>query len=140
MPGPRSHATAKFATFDGPLDAEFNGSGGSFDSSDYRELKFIHVIRPRDLTKAQRANIDQWAAHFLDNVDKIYPQDIEFNSDYNAGSGGRERAPHISAILRRPVRGGLGVTSPMVLTATCNLGNWAQHLPRKPMLATHSRA
>jgi len=71
---------------DNPLNAEFNGSGlkGSFDSSDYRELKFIHVIRPRDLTKAQRANIDQWAARFLDNAGKIYPQEIEFNSDYNA--------------------------------------------------------
>jgi hypothetical protein len=71
---------------DNPLDAEFNGSGlkGSFDSSDYRELKFIHVIRPRDLTKAQRANLDQWAARFLDNAGKIYPQEIEFNSDYNA--------------------------------------------------------
>jgi len=71
---------------DNPLNAEFNGSGlkGSFDSSDYRELKFIHVIRPRDLTRAQRANIDQWAARFLDNAGKIYPQEIEFNSDYNA--------------------------------------------------------
>jgi hypothetical protein len=71
---------------DNPLNAEFNGSGlnGSFDSSDYRELKAIHVIRPRNLTKAQRANIDQWAARFLDNAGKIYPQDIEFNSDYNA--------------------------------------------------------
>jgi hypothetical protein len=71
---------------DNPLNSEFNGSGlkGSFDSSDYRELKFIHVIRPRDLTKAQRANIDQWAARFLDNAGKIYPQEIEFNSDYNA--------------------------------------------------------
>jgi len=71
---------------DNPLNAEFNGSGlkGSFDSNDYRELKFIHVIRPRDLTKAQRANIDQWAARFLDNAGKIYPQEIEFNSDYNA--------------------------------------------------------
>jgi hypothetical protein len=71
---------------DNPLNAEFNGSGlnGSFDSSDYRELKFIHVIRPRDLSNAQRANIDQWAARFLDNAGKIYPQDIEFNSDYNA--------------------------------------------------------
>jgi hypothetical protein len=71
---------------DNPLDVEFLGSGlnGSFDSSDYRELKFIHVIRPRDLTKAQRAVIDQWAARFVDNAGKIYPQDIEFNSDYNA--------------------------------------------------------
>ena len=71
---------------DNPLNAEFNGGGlnGSFDSSDYRELKFIHVVRPRDLTKAGRANIDQWAARFLDNAGKIYPQDIEFNSDYNA--------------------------------------------------------
>jgi hypothetical protein len=71
---------------DNPLNAEFNGSGlnGSFDSSDYRELKFIHVVRPRNLTKAERANIDQWAARLLDNAGKIYPQELEFNSDYNA--------------------------------------------------------
>jgi hypothetical protein len=71
---------------DNPLNAEFLGSGlnGSFDSSDYRELKFIHVVRPRNLSQSEKTNIDQWAARFVDNASKIYPHDIDFNSDYNA--------------------------------------------------------
>ena len=69
---------------DNPLTAEYNGSGGDFGASDYREMQFFHMIRPRDLTKSDRANLEKWGARLIDNSGKIYPESIEFNSDYNS--------------------------------------------------------
>ena len=44
---------------DNPLNEEYLGPGnrGELNSEHYRTLQFIHVIRPRNLTDAQRANI-----------------------------------------------------------------------------------
>ena len=71
---------------DNPLTGEYNSADlkGDFDNAHYKDIKFMHVIRPRELTKAQKANIENWAARFLDNAKAIYPKELEFNRDYNS--------------------------------------------------------
>jgi hypothetical protein len=70
---------------DNPLNEEYLGAGmrGDLTSEHYRTLNFIHVIRPRDLTDAQRANILAWAQKLNSSAKKIYPSQIAFNQDYN---------------------------------------------------------
>lgn len=69
-----------------PLNAEYLGGNyaGNFDSEHYRTLKFLHIIRPRGLTNAQRAAILAWATRINSQARKIYPAGISFNDDYNA--------------------------------------------------------
>ena len=69
-----------------PLNAEYLGGNysGNFDSEHYRTLKFMHIIRPRGLTDAQKATIVAWASRFTGNARKVYPTQISFNDDYNA--------------------------------------------------------
>jgi hypothetical protein len=71
---------------DNPLNAEYLGGNfaGNFDSEHYRTLKFMHIIRPRGLTDAQRAAIVAWATRLNASARKIYPAQISFNDDYNA--------------------------------------------------------
>jgi hypothetical protein len=71
---------------DNPMDAEFLGSQfkGDFSGEHYRTINYIHVIRPRGLTDADRANILAWATKLGGNAKRIYPSKISFNSDYNA--------------------------------------------------------
>lgn len=71
---------------DNPMDAEFLGPQfkGDFTSSHYREIKYIHVVRPRNLTEAQKAALTEWASRLTSGARKIYPAQISFNSDYNA--------------------------------------------------------
>jgi hypothetical protein len=71
---------------DNPMDAEYLGSQlkGDFTGEHYRTIKFIHVIRPRGLTDADRANIVTWATKFTSAARRIYPKQIAFNPDYNA--------------------------------------------------------
>lgn len=68
-----------------PLNAEYLGGNyaGNFDSEHYRTLKFMHIIRPRGLTDAQRAAILAWATRITGQARKIYPSKISFNDDYN---------------------------------------------------------
>src|SRR5436190_9080960 len=47
---------------DNPLNAEYLGARGELNSEHYRTLSFIHVIRPRNLTNAQRANLLEWTS------------------------------------------------------------------------------
>ena len=59
--------------------------GETSTSEHYRTLKFIHVIRPRNLTDAQRANIARLGdASSHSSAKRIYPSQISFNQDYNA--------------------------------------------------------
>ncbi|MBN8911509.1 MAG: hypothetical protein J0H65_05495 [Rhizobiales bacterium] len=76
----------KLRNIDNPLNEEYLGKGMSADltSAHYKDLKFIHVIRPRGLTDAQRANIVAWATRINSSAGKIYPSKIKFNDDYNA--------------------------------------------------------
>ena len=69
-----------------PLNAEYLGGNyaGNFDSEHYRTLKFMHIIRPRGLTEAQKATIIAWATRLNAGARKVYPSQISFNDDYNA--------------------------------------------------------
>ena len=63
---------------DNPLTGEYLG----FNSEHYRTLQFIHVIRPRNLTDAERANIAAWATRLTSSAKRVYPKEISFNQDY----------------------------------------------------------
>ena len=71
---------------DNPLNEEYMGAGMRADltSDHYRTLQFIHVIRPRNLTDAQRAHILDWATRLTSGAKRVYPKQINFNQDYNA--------------------------------------------------------
>jgi hypothetical protein len=75
----------KVHNLDNPLDDEFIGNGNvtELNSQFYRSIKFVHVIRPRNLTDAQRANILAWATRLNANAAGIFPSQIDFNDDYN---------------------------------------------------------
>jgi len=71
---------------DNPLTEEYLGPGnrGELNGEHYRTLQFIHVIRPRNLTDAERANIVAWATQLSASAKRVYPKEISFNQDYNA--------------------------------------------------------
>ena len=71
---------------DNPLEEEYLGPGnrGELNGKHYRELQFIHVIRPRNLSDAERANIVAWATRLTTSAKRVYPAELEFNKDYNA--------------------------------------------------------
>jgi hypothetical protein len=69
----------KLYNIDNPMDSDHIG----WDSLHYRELKMIHVIRPRNLTEQQRANILGWGSKLRDDRSKIYKKQIIFNGNYN---------------------------------------------------------
>lgn len=68
---------------DNPLDNEYVGRG-DLTSEHYRTLNYLHIIRPRNLTDTQKANLYAWAKRLNDNAKKVYPSQISFNQDYNA--------------------------------------------------------
>ncbi|KAB2944040.1 MAG: hypothetical protein K8F92_06745 [Hyphomicrobium sp.] len=68
---------------DNPLDGEYVGRG-DLTSQHYRTLNYLHIIRPRSLTDAQKANLYAWAKRLNDNSKRVYPSQISFNQDYNA--------------------------------------------------------
>jgi len=78
---------------DNPLTEEYHGAGmrGDLTGQHYGTLKFIHIIRPRGLTDAQRANLLEWATRLAGNAKRIYPKQISFNQDYNAPKYKRNR-------------------------------------------------
>jgi hypothetical protein len=71
---------------DNPLTEEYLGAGMRADltSEHYRTLDYIHIIRPRELTEAQRANLLAWSSRLNSSAKRIYPSQVSFNSDYNA--------------------------------------------------------
>jgi hypothetical protein len=71
---------------DNPMDATYLGPNfnGDFNNEHYRTLSYLHVVRPRSLTEAQRETIAAWANRLMQNARKVYPQQIAFNQDYNA--------------------------------------------------------
>jgi hypothetical protein len=71
---------------DNPLTEEYLGPGmrGELNGEHYRTLKLIHVIRPRNLTDAQKANLAEWSTRLAASARRIYPKEISFNQDYNA--------------------------------------------------------
>lgn len=69
-----------------PLTAEYLGPQlkGDFTGEHFRTLKFLHVIRPRNLDAKQREAIAAWASALVTNARRIYPEKVAFNQDYNA--------------------------------------------------------
>lgn len=65
---------------DNPMDNVHVG----FTGEHYSTLSMIHIIRPRNLTDQQRANILAWGSKLRDGRGKIYPTQIKFNDDYNS--------------------------------------------------------
>lgn len=76
----------KLHHIENPMNEEYLGSGLRADltSENYRSVKFLHVVRPRNLTDADRAHILAWATLFNKNAGSVYPSQIKFNDDYNA--------------------------------------------------------
>jgi hypothetical protein len=70
---------------DNPLDDEFIGEGKltELDSEYYKSINLIHVVRPRNLTERQRANLVEWATRLNAAAKRIFPEQIAFNEDYN---------------------------------------------------------
>ena len=70
---------------DNPLDDEFIGEGAQteLNSEFYRSINFVHVIRPRNLTPKQRANLVDWATRLNAAAKEVFPSKISFNEDYN---------------------------------------------------------
>lgn len=71
---------------DNPLSEEYLGKGMRADltSEHYRTLTYLHIIRPRGLTDAQRANLLAWANRLNASAKRVYPSQLSFNQDYNA--------------------------------------------------------
>lgn len=76
----------KLHNIDNPLNEEYNGRGmrGDLTSDNYKQVSYMHVIRPRGLTEAQRTNLLAWITRFNSNAKSIYPSQMAFNADYNA--------------------------------------------------------
>lgn len=68
---------------DNPLSDEYVGRA-DLTSEHYRTLNFLHIIRPRNLTDAQKANLFAWATKLNQSAKSVYPSQISFNQDYNA--------------------------------------------------------
>ncbi len=71
---------------DNPLNEEYLGARmrGDLTGEHYGTLDYLHVIRPRGLSDAQRANLLAWATRISTNAKRVYPSQISFNQDYNA--------------------------------------------------------
>ena len=107
-----------------PLNAEYLGRNlaGNFDSEHYRTLKYMHIIRPRGLTNAQRAAILAWATRINAQASKAYPSKISFNDDYNApkykSSSQLDFVQHLARI-------GLGQNPPGQTSMFCSEFVWS---------------
>ncbi|MDD2805371.1 MAG: hypothetical protein PHV33_07430 [Elusimicrobiales bacterium] len=64
---------------DNPLSAEYLGR---MDARHYMETPALHIIRPRGLSAAQKANLAGWMKMFVSQAPAIYPEQISFNKDY----------------------------------------------------------
>ena len=85
---------------DNPMDGEYVGPG-NLTSEHYRTLNFLHIIRPRNLTDAQKANLLAWATKLNASAGKVYPSQISFNQDYQKPkyqSGGMSFVKDVGAI------------------------------------------
>ena len=71
---------------DNPMNEEYLGSRmrGDLTGEHYGTLDYIHIIRPRNLTDSQKANLSNWIGRLTTNAKRIYPERISFNQDYNA--------------------------------------------------------
>jgi hypothetical protein len=107
---------------DNPLNAEYLGARGELNSEHYRTLSFIHVIRPRNLTDAQRANLLEWTSRLAASSGRVYPKQIAFNQDYNAPKFKRGRSPEFVKHLGQIA---LGQNPPGTVDMFCSEFVWS---------------
>ena len=114
----------KLRNIDNPLNEEYLGKGMSADltSAHYKDLKFIHVIRPRGLTDGERANVVAWATRLNSSAGKVYPKEIKFNDDYNAP---KYRSGHALDFVQHLGRIALGQNPSGVLGLYCSEFAWS---------------
>jgi hypothetical protein len=107
-----------------PLNAEYLGRNlaGNFDSEHYRTLKFMHIIRPRGLTDAQRATISAWVTRIQAQAKNAYPAKISFNEDYNAP---KYRSGRQLDFVQHLARIGLGQNPPGQTSMFCSEFVWS---------------
>ncbi len=93
-------AKGNLRNLDNPMDGEYVGPG-NLTSEHYRTLNFLHIIRPRNLTDTQKANLLAWATKLNASAGKVYPSQISFNQDYQKPkyqSGGMSFVKDVGAI------------------------------------------
>jgi hypothetical protein len=95
---------------DNPLNAEYNAPS-DLRSSNYRQVSFMHVVRPRNLTEAQRANLQAWITRFNTNSRTIYPSRLSFNADYGAP---KFKAGQPVEFVKALAQAGLGQSGPKI--------------------------
>lgn len=114
----------KLRNLDNPLNEEYLGRGMSADltSDHYRTLNYLHVVRPRGLTNAERANILAWATRLNGSARQIYPSRIKFNDDYNAP---KFKPGRPLEFVKQVGQIALGHTPPGTLDLYCSEFAWA---------------
>lgn len=114
----------KLLNLDNPLNEEYLGAGmrGDLTSPHYRTLDYIHVVRPRNLTDADRQNLVAWATRFNSTARKIYPSQIKFNDDYNAPKYKRRSSLDF---VRQLGQIGLGQSTSGTLDMYCSEFAWS---------------
>lgn len=114
----------KLRNIDNPLNEEYLGRGMSADltSEHYRTLSYIHVIRPRGLTDADRANIVAWATRLNGTAKTVYPSQIKFNDDYNAP---KYKSGKSLDFVKRLGQIALGQNPPGTLDVYCSEFAWS---------------
>jgi hypothetical protein len=114
----------KVHNLDNPLNEEYLGKGMRADltSEHYRTLDYIHVIRPRNLTDAERKNLVAWATRMNAAASRVYPSQISFNQDYNAP----KYRPHRSLdFVKRVGQIALGQNPPGTIDLFCSEFAWS---------------
>ncbi|WP_295559410.1 hypothetical protein [uncultured Hyphomicrobium sp.] len=114
----------KLRNIDNPMNEEYLGKGMSADltSAHYKDVKYIHVIRPRGLTDAERTNIVAWATRLNSSAGRVYPSQIKFNDDYNAP---KFKPGHSLSFVQRLGQIALGQNPPGVLDVYCSEFVWS---------------
>ena len=114
----------RLRNLDNPLNEEYLGRGMSADltSEHYRTLNYLHVVRPRGLSDAERANIAAWSTRLNSSARQIYPSRIKFNDDYNAP---KFKSGRPLEFVKQVGQIALGQTPPGTLDLYCSEFVWA---------------
>jgi hypothetical protein len=111
----------KVYNIDNPLNNEYVGRG-DLTSGHYRTLDYMHVIRPRNLTEAERKNIVDWASRMTAAAPRVYPSQIKFNQDYNKP---KYRPYHSLGFVKRLGQIALGQNPPGTIDMYCSEFAWS---------------
>jgi hypothetical protein len=114
----------KVHNIDNPLNEEYLGKGMRSDlvSEHYNTLNYLHVVRPRGLTDAERTNIASWATRLNSAAKRVYPDQVKFNDDYNAP---KYKSDHSLGFVKHLGQIALGQNPPGVLDMYCSEFAWS---------------